>query len=312
MKRLGFACLFFFLSSASFLFCGIADHLKKIDAKTEGHNYGPIDFVYLINLDHRPTKWKECLEQLTPYGIRPFRFSAVNGWKIKHSALQEIGMRFKKNMRGGGMGTTFVWKNGKEYSSHELVGKEGTTYFCHCMARGAIGCLMSHVSILEDAYNSGYELIWVLEDDIEVLKNPIVIPKYIAELDRIVGRANWDLFYTDKDYRSKKGYLVVDGTDYRPDVDTRDQQRHNINRKISGNLRKMGSRFGTHSMIWTRHGMKKYLDYIKKHGVYLPIDMDVHLAPGIQIYSVLDDVVSNRLDALSDIGVNFSQATIVE
>jgi len=289
----------------------IQDHYKKIDNKTSGHSFGCINFVYLINLDHRPEKYQESINELKKYGITPFRFSAVNGWKIKHQALQEIGVKFTKNMRPGGMGSHFLWEDGKEFISHELIGKEGRTYFCHCIARGAIGCLMSHVSIMKDAYESGYELIWIMEDDIEVLRPPSLLLSYIKELDSLRGRKNWDLLYTDRDYRTRSGvYAPCYGTDYRPDVDTRNQERFAIRKKISTNIRRLGSRFATTSMIWTRSGLKKYLDYIEKHGMFLPIDMDIHLAPGMKAYSVVNDVVTNRIKSVSDNGCNWNKETV--
>jgi GR25 family glycosyltransferase involved in LPS biosynthesis len=307
MIRIFFPLFLICVCPFGILYSGIENHYKRIENKTDGHSFGSIDFVYLINLDHRTGKWKDCVEELVPHGIKPFRFSAVNGWKIQHQALQEIGMRFHPSMRGGGMGSIFLWDDGKEYQSHELVRKAGQTYFCHCLSRGSIGCLMSHVSIMKDAYNSGYELVWIMEDDIEAVRDPSLLLSYIDELDHLIGRGNWDLLYTDRDYRSNDGgYILSFGTDYRPDVETRNQEKFNIDKKISKNLRRMGSRFGTHSMIWSRSGLKKYLEHIEKHGMFLPIDMDIHLARGIKIYSVLEDVVTNKLNVISDNAENGS------
>ena len=261
----------------------------------------------MINLDHRPNKYAESLSELRPYGIRPFRFSAVNGWELKHSALQEIGVVYAKSMRSGAMGTTFVWKDGKEYLSYELLGEEGKTYFAHGISRGAIGCLMSHISILKDAYEAGYELIWVMEDDIVVVKDPSLLIDLVRKLDRLVGRKNWDLFYTDRDYRKgENDYILAYGADHRPDVDTRNQKQYMIDNKIAKGIRQMGARFGTHSIIWTRSGIRKYLTHIEQHGMFLPIDMDIHLAADIHMYSVTSDIVTNRLEAVTDNGKNFA------
>ena len=292
------------------LFSGIEKHYKKVENKTDGHSYGAIDYVYVINLDHRTEKYEETMNELTPYGIHALRFSAVYGWKLTNHALQEIGMVYDHSMRGGAIGTVFRWADGKEHASHELINEAGTTYYCHCMPRGAIGCLMSHVSILRDAYDSGYEIIWIMEDDIEVVRDPSIILTCIQELDRVVGRNNWDILFTDRDYRDNEGgYILSHGTDYRPDVETRNQAKYNIDRRVSAHVRQIGSRFGTHSMVWSRPGMKKYLDYIEKHGMYLPIDMDMHLAPQIKLYSVVDDVVTNRKYSVSDNGNNENQIT---
>ena len=45
-------------------------------------------------------------------------------------------------------------------------------------------------------------------------------------------------------------------------------------------------------MIIRRSGMQKILNFIKRHGVYLPYDMDNYLPPNIRLYTVLEDVVS--------------------
>jgi hypothetical protein len=70
---------------ATFLLCAdLEDHLKKVDRSasiaTES-SLRNIDFIYMINLDQRPEKWKLSVDQLAPYGITPCRFSAVNGWR---------------------------------------------------------------------------------------------------------------------------------------------------------------------------------------------------------------------------------------
>src|SRR5207237_6605093 len=77
----------------------------------------------------------------------------------------------------------------------------GKTYFVHCMALGAIGCSLSHISVLQDAYDSGYETIWVMEDDVEVLDDPHRLSDLVSELDTLVGPDRWDVLFTDVDYR---------------------------------------------------------------------------------------------------------------
>ncbi len=287
------------------LFAGIEDHFNKIENKTDGHSYGLIDYIYVINLDHRTEKYEETTEELEPYGIEPFRFSAVNGWEIPNSVIQELGVVYDHSMHGNGMGTVYRWVDGKEYQSHELIKEEGTTYFCHCTSRGVMGCLMSHLSILQDAYDSGYEIIWIMEDDVEVVKDPSILAMCIEELDSNVGRENWDILFTDRDYRLNDGsYLLAYGADYRPNVDISNQEKYNVDRVVSPHVRQMGSRFGSHSMIWSRGGIRKYLDFIKKYKLFLPIDMDYYLPAKIKLYSVQEDVVTNRLNSLSDNGTN--------
>ncbi|MBS0586167.1 MAG: glycosyltransferase family 25 protein [Verrucomicrobia bacterium] len=279
------------------------DHLRKLDDKTPVETIRNVDYMYVINLDHRPEKYEMTMRELAPYGIKPYRFSAVNAWKLPFDVVDDVCLKFEKGMRPGGMGTVYRHVNGKEYHSHEIVEVEGTPYICHCTARGALGCVLSHLTVMYDALCSGYNTVWICEDDIEVVQDPNILSRYIEDLDRIVGRENWDVFYTFRDYRGPGGkYYTAYGGAYHPGVDTRDQNKYNINRPISTYLRQSGSRFGTQSMIWTRNGIKKVLEHYKKYRIFLPYDLELTIIPGIKMYSVQEDVVTNILDALSDLG----------
>ena len=77
-----------FLLIACALDAALEDHFKKIIDKTSGHQIRNIDFIYMINLDERPEKFQTCIERLAPYEIDPYRFSAVNGWRL---SLDQIG-----------------------------------------------------------------------------------------------------------------------------------------------------------------------------------------------------------------------------
>ena len=55
-------------------------------------------------------------------------------------------------------------------------------------------------------------------------------------------------------------------------------------------------------MIVRRTGMKKILDFIKTHHIFLPYDMDFYMPENIRIYTVINDVVSTQPGALSDNG----------
>jgi len=295
----------FFLSMSSWGYCELMDHIRPLNDKTPVCSIRNIDFVYVINLDHRTQKYQETSQEFAAYGIVPYRFSAVNGWKLPIETIWDVSLVFEKGMRPGGMGTVYRIdpENKKEYHSHEVVEVEGTPYLCHCSARGMIGCILSHLTVINDALRSGYDIVWICEDDIQVACDPHILSQYIDDLDRIVGRDNWDLLFTFRNYRGPGGqYVVPYGANYRPNVEMRCQEEFNIDQPISHALRRVGSRFGTQSMIWTKQGMKKIVDYYKKYKLFLPYDLDLVLVPDIRIYSVLEDVVTNKLDAQSDLG----------
>lgn len=296
--------IFFLLLSFGPLHAELEDHFKPIThpAELSGHRMRNVDFIYMINLDQRPEKWQMSMEQLVPFGIVPFRFSAVNGWEISLEVINDVGVKFSPEMDDGFMATSYHTFE----PSHEIISHIGQTYFVHCLARGAIGCALSHLSILQDAYDRGYETIWVLEDDIVVIRDPHILSELIDKLDSEVGKGNWDILFTDQDMRRADGaYIPCYGAGRRPDINFGYKMNDFSIRLRMGDFIKIGSRFGTHSMIIRRTGMKKLLQFFKVHQFYLPYDMDMFIPYGIKVYTVVDDVVGNLPKAISDNGGPF-------
>ena len=296
----------FFL--CSFGYADLEDHLQKAENKSDIHKMRNIDFIYMINLDHRTEKFVQSSELLHSYGIYPYRFSAVNGWNLSLEDINDIGLKYQPGMTPL-LATTYPMEPEAEgQPSHEWMTEVGKTYFCHCMPRGAMGCSLSHISILKDAWESGYETIWVMEDDIEIIKDPNILSDLIDRLDATVGRDNWDVLLTDVDYRTTNGYLRASGATKRPDMNCSIQERYSekytTNKQISPDFKKVSARFATHSMIIRRSGIKKLLEFAKAHQIFLPYDLDNYLAPGLKRYSPTYDVVTNLLGSFSDIGMN--------
>ena len=286
----------FLLFAAATLWGDLEDRLKKAEDKS-CQTLPNIDYIYMINLDQRPEKWAASIDQLTPYGIYPYRFSAVNGWELSLEAINDVGVKFAPEMRGGWLGTSYLTFE----PSHELIQCIGQTYFGHCQARGTIGIALSHISVLQDAYDSGYETIWVMEDDIEVLRDPRVLSEIIEELDLAVGKKNWDILFTDRDIRDKEGrYVPTYYAGRRPDYESTNAFSSRV--QIDPQFIKIGARSGAHSMIVRRSGMRKLLQFFKAHNIFFPYDMDFILPQGIQLYTVTDDIVSNFHFASSDNG----------
>lgn len=297
--------LFFFAFSqiwTLFLFGGIEDHLKKVPDKSGDHSLPNIDFIYMINLDQRPEKWKASMNQLAPYGINPCRFSAVNGWELSLAAINDVGLKYSLEMQGGFLATSYHIEGNYE-PSHELIQNYGQTYFCHCMARGTIGIALSHISILQDAYDSGYETIWVMEDDIQVIRNPKILCELVHKLDLQVGKGKWDILFTDRDIHSPNGeYSTTYWAAKRPDYPSSYTNDYAMKKSISADFMQIGARFGGHSMILRRSGIKKLLQFFKSHQLFFPYDMEYILPRGIKLFSVQTDVVSNLPTAPTDNG----------
>ncbi|KPK32770.1 MAG: hypothetical protein AMS24_03220 [Chlamydiae bacterium SM23_39] len=291
---------FIFLCFSS-LFAGFENYIKKAEGKTYTNKIRNIDFIYMINLDKRPEKFEKSCKQLYPYGIYPYRFSAVNGWELTVEAINDIGLKYKPGMVR--IMSTCYPPDYNGQPRHELFGKDKNCgYFCHCLAPGTIGIFLSHISVLQDAYDSGYERIWVMEDDIEVVRNPNIIPDLIDELTFLVG--DWDMFFTDVDIRNNSTgkYVPCKGYAKRPDFVPANTKRFHKKKRIGKNFRKIGARFGATSIIYNRSGIEKLLNFFKKYGPFLPYDMDNYIVNGIKMYTVSKDIITNRINAPSDNG----------
>lgn len=280
----------------------IEDHLKIIGERSDVHRMKHIDFIYMINLDERPEKWQFCNDQLNPYGIFPYRFSAVNGWKLTLEAINDVGLKYHPaSMSGGYLGTSYLDPTLEQ--THGPINTEGQTYFCHCMARGTIGIVLSHLSVLRDALLSNYNTIWVMEDDIEVLSNPRELSSLIKKLDRTVGKNNWDVLFTDRNSRDPQGKEIpARGIAPRPNFNPHSIEQYLTYSQIDNNFIRLGARFGAYSMILRKSGIQKIYNFIMSHSIFHPYDMDFYLPPGLKMYTVVNNVVSNFPLAPSDNG----------
>jgi GR25 family glycosyltransferase involved in LPS biosynthesis len=175
----------------------------------------------------------------------------------------------------------------------------GKTYFNDCsMSRGAIGCTLSHLSVLQDAYDSGYPIIWVLEDDFFINKDPHLLGQSIDTLDALVGKNGWDVLYTDVSYPQR--FIPSYTKDiWRPDVSLFPDlvRRDNIGKYFI----QVRWRARTHSMVIRRSGMKKILDFLKERHLFSGYDNEIFLVPGIKIFELKDSIVGWRTVGNSDI-----------
>lgn len=292
-----------FIMCSNPLFSGVENYLKKFSVKDPSvHRMKNVDFIYTINLDRRPEKFVSCTKQLYPYGIYPFRFSAVNGWELTLNDINDLGVKYEPGMPKDLWGTSYLPEN-KGSPSHEVMQVVGKNYFCHCMSRGAIGIVLSHLSILQHAYDSGFETIWVMEDDIQVLRDPRLISSSIERLDSLVGKDGWDMLFTDQDTKNQKGeYVPCLGYARRPNFTPEDRGRFAKRKQVGTDFKKIGARYGAYSVIVRRSGMQKILNFIKKYKIFLPYDMEFYLPSDMRLYAVVNDIVSTQPTALSDNG----------
>ncbi len=260
-----------------------------------------IDFIYMINLDKRPEKYEKTMRALEPYGIYPYRFSAVNGWELSFEAIDNLGVKYRPGTPHGPICSVFRHVDGNEIMSFEVMKEEGVAYYCHSLSRGAIGCLMSHISVLKDAYESGYQTIWVMEDDIHVVEDPHIICDLIDQLDSL--EPGWDVLFTDPETKDANGNrFYCGGIRPRPNFDYKDLNYYYHRYNVNDNIVKLGLRFGAYSMIIRRSGIEKLLNYFMTYHLFFPYDMEYFFPPGIRLYACTRDIITTIAGGISDNG----------
>lgn len=163
--------LVFLMPMLSVFGANILPHLKYIEPLSQKQQIEHIDCIYLINLDSRPEKLRLCMRELGRYQIVPYRFSAVIGKELSEDTIQDVGMKYKEGMMLC-EGKFTLGPAARAFFHERMYGK---VCFYRDFTKGALGCTLSHLSILQHAYESGYNTIWVMEDDVIVQKDPRIL-----------------------------------------------------------------------------------------------------------------------------------------
>jgi len=261
-----------------------------------------IDCIYLINLDRRPDRLAFSTAELARYNIQAQRFSAIDGKKLPYETLLEIGLPYKLEMLSHRWANTPAG-NGKlqrvyldRSAENKIVFFEGTTI-------GAVGCALSHLSVLKEAYAAGYETIWILEDDICIKQDPHILADLIKSLDSLTD-GQWDVLYTDMDEFGEKSQPVNSfWWLWRPDLALFNSKIFTERNRISKDFIQIGSRGRMHSFIIRRSGMKKLLDYIENYHLYQPIDHEIAFASNMRLFMTAYPIVTYSNKFTTDIQI---------
>jgi len=299
MRRSVFLLVIYTIFCSEIFATSLEKHLKKIENKVETSQIRNIDFIYLINLDQRPEKLQKVLDEFSPYGIQFFRFPAIYGWSLPLLVTDDLGVLFQPGMREKAKESInyngIILTDPRTTAEPEIPGEfhvlgpnfYGKNCFSVSMKGGAIGCTMSHLSILQDALDSGYQTIWILEDDVKACEDPRQLSDWIDRLDSAVGKDGWDVLYTDC-ITYFKGHNDINWI-WRPDIPIDYAKLTKV--KDIGDFLQIGGRGNTHSMIIKRSGIKKILEFYKEHGMFVPYDQELSIVPGILLYNLKRNVV---------------------
>jgi GR25 family glycosyltransferase involved in LPS biosynthesis len=234
----------------------IVKHLKSVELTSPESGLSLVDCIYVINLDERPEKWERMQKLLTDRGLQANRFSGINGWKIPENVRMELAGNYPVRLRGGDL-----------------------------------GCLLSHLSVIKDAHARNFDLIWVMEDDVDFLEDATQLPEILVKLSEI--DPDWDVFFTDTNSKNREGIYVPSlGSDFRPDREHPPLQFYLEQIQIDKDLLKIRQRFGMYSFLLSKKGIQKILDYFTHVYLWTAFDIDVHYVPNIREYSSTKDIIS--------------------
>lgn len=264
-----------------------------------------IDAIYVINLDKRPQKYQKTLAQIEPYNIVPYRFSAIDGLQLSLEAVNQLGVIFQKDMLHGEY-VQHYYVDGKSRFPHgELLDKEFYGKCCFSpwnYTVGSLGCYLSFLSILKNALDCQYQAIWVMEDDVSIQNDPHLLGEYIDKLDRLIGKNNWDVLYTDIDdpqiplnnqgnnrIYHKKGIWPM----WRPDIPAYLNEEYLGERKVlSDDFVSIKYRNRAHSLIFRRSGIEKILQFANEHHIFYPWDAELSWVPNLKVVCLRKNITS--------------------
>ncbi len=270
----------------------IADHFRSFTAKQQPVQIPGIDFIYLINLDRRPDRLTRSLAQFQQYGLIFHRFPAIYGWDFSQETFNDIGLQFKKPMDFSFDRQVFFGLKTTEDVPEKLdESSYGRTCVHQTTSGGSLGGSLSHLSVLQHAYDSGFKTVWILEDDFTIQTDPRCLTSMLSNLP-----SGWDLLYTDDDH-----CLGATGTQrvrIRPDLPPASHTFEHT--PVPGGFFKIGGRYQLHSVVFNRSGIEKVLNHIKKGGLFRTFDVEINFVPNIQMYNSSKSIVHGRDRMYSD------------
>ncbi len=228
--------------------------IKPLDVTPQQTGIEGIDCIYCINLDVRKEKWTSMQQKLSTQGLKAHRVPAVNGWEvIARDHIKKIQRPFKAGLN-----------------------------------RGRIGCLLSHLSVLNDAQNRNFERILILEDDVSFIADMKNVSAYIDKISTL--DPEWDILFLD-DWNLTKNY------GNRPPEDRPCSKMSEIIKKpkelIKGsNFVRTYYRHGAYAMVVSKNGVKKLFDYFAHTPVFFAYDLEFNHIDKIKMYETDKDFVS--------------------
>jgi hypothetical protein len=191
--------------------------LKKAKGKNKGadHSMAKIDFIYAIAR-------KECRRytdfdyRFFKHSICPYRFTSIKSSELSYNTMDKACVHGRNSFKKI-LANRLEVHNGKNILSQEKMYDYNVGFVHKHMSLRVLASSLSHLSVVKDAYDSGYQHVWILDSGTELRGDPNILSSYVQRAEEEVG--DWTILYTDYSERDIKDNLKPVGRMYgRPDV----------------------------------------------------------------------------------------------
>ena len=296
LKSIFFIIIFLFTTEKALTF---EEYLATIQKEKKIHSSIPgIDFVYVINLKKRPEKWQKCLNHLIQKDIEAQRIEAVDGSLLNldmvASLTPNLNPSYIKKGKPGFFDQNLKWTKYDQKKIKKLESANQKFVYSKMNTKGHLGAAFSHLTILKDAIDSGYENILVLEDDFQIEGSTNTIGLLIQEANQSLGAANWDIIFLDNWHAlEKEGIVELRKKPYLyPNLETIDMKEKSKVESLTERLNSIQSRYGLYSMVLSKRGVQKLYSYFKANKMLYPIDAEINNIPGIVLLEVKNHLIT--------------------
>ncbi len=220
-----------------------------------------IQHVYVVNMKNNPDRYKKISSELNSEGIKFSRFNAIDGYNLK--IISKSGEIFTGKDLKSGKAKLKMGEKYKVYCPNVVMNYRyiPKMYYAPLVA-GEFGCYCSHLEIMHDVIEKGYNAVLILEDDAEIYKG---VAQKIKKLEQYLPDVKkWDIIYTGLSMRKNSyGYFRK----FQPVI------RNPEIKRITKFPLKI---WGTYSFIINYSGATKILSEIESSGIYDPIDLNLY------------------------------------
>jgi hypothetical protein len=302
--------------------------LKQAKGKDkEYHKMSGIDFVYVITAK-KCNRFDDLKRSFSKYNVFPYRFTSFSPKDISHDTM------FRTCLRGSRRykrieANKLVVRRGKFVLDKRKMRSSRAGHIHRRMSLKALSRALSHISIIKDALDSGYEHIWIMDSGTTLRTDPNTLCTYLERADKEIP--DWTSIYTDFSERDAEDYLEPIGHFYgRPDVEflepdeylVREEQNNDpydysddevdggSDQDSSGGYQeredglekgKLDDKFthvgllkGAHSYILNKKGMKLIMDWYLDHKIFIPYAQEIQIIPGMHPYCTPEPITRNQ------------------